>query len=68
MKEFKKQLTDFENSLKNRDQAFKNVINSSDFLTAEQKSQLINSVEKKLASVLLCTVTNGIRGRTNEDL
>ncbi|MBD4896759.1 YhgE/Pip domain-containing protein, partial [Xanthomonas citri pv. citri] len=27
------------------------VINSSDFLTAEQKSQLINSVEKKLPQV-----------------
>ncbi|MCY7789149.1 YhgE/Pip domain-containing protein, partial [Bacillus inaquosorum] len=51
MKEFKKQLSDFENSLKNRDQAFKNLINSSDFLTAEQKSQLINSVEKQLPKV-----------------
>ncbi|WP_434813310.1 YhgE/Pip family protein [Bacillus halotolerans] len=51
MNEFKKQLTEFENSLKNRDQAFKNVINSSEFLTAEQKSQLINSVEKKLPQV-----------------
>lgn len=52
MKEFKKQLTDFENSLKNRDQAFKNVINSSDFLTAEQKSQLINSVEKSFRKLM----------------
>ncbi|MGX4765267.1 YhgE/Pip family protein [Bacillus mojavensis] len=51
MNEFKKQLTEFENSLKNRDQAFKNVINSSEFLTAEQKSQLIHSVEKKLPQV-----------------
>ncbi|MCI4139591.1 YhgE/Pip domain-containing protein, partial [Bacillus vallismortis] len=45
MKEFHKQLTDFENSLKNRDQAFKNHINSSDFLTAEKKSQMIHYVE-----------------------
>ncbi|MEC1584791.1 YhgE/Pip domain-containing protein [Bacillus spizizenii] len=51
MKDFQKQLKDFENSLKNRDQAFKNLINSSDFLTAEQKSQLINSVEKQLPQV-----------------
>ncbi|MEC1754913.1 YhgE/Pip domain-containing protein [Bacillus mojavensis] len=51
MNEFKKQLTEFENSLKNRDQAFKNLINSSEFLTAEQKSQLIHSVEKKLPQV-----------------
>ncbi|MGZ9792366.1 YhgE/Pip domain-containing protein [Bacillus atrophaeus] len=51
VQKFSKQLKELEQNIKNRDKALKNIINSSKFLTDEQKSQLINSVDNQLPKI-----------------